>query len=801
MDPELMRNMMQMFAPGTDVDAFIKNAGDAMQADPPPVYSVLLRSPWTRRQLFLHGYNHYKSQAKEPPARTNRDKVSMNVRHTIVPSIEHGEAPPMEGLKRTSLQDVARMVNHIHNDKVLFVKTIHEPYTVVGRTLLVEDDAGDCLSLSLYNCQHDLPVGTYLALIAPFMKTAQDKPEGMLMLRCDNPQCVMLFDTPAEWRAVRDGKQPPSEDLDPIELKKLGNQAFEQNKYEAADRYYSRALRVATIDDRVLRVACLSNRSEVALREERWEDAERDAAKALSVDKDNVKAKYRLAKALIRLGKSGKALELGKELITASPSDKVFQEVCADAERALEEQAGKFDFHKMRKELSSSRSTAFHADFVSQAIEIGADISLSSGGTYRGCRALRDIPANELLTASKAFAYAIDSGDDVTFQVDVKAKHMSKGSQIQLVADVVAKIWKRPMLAGPDVLYKLSAGVDIDRQKMENSGNIDIPRIRRILSSNVFGSNGESEDAQRHWARILNPSAAAKDGTGSCDSSGSGLWLKESMFNHSCAPNCTWCQIGDHIFFRSARPIQQGEELCVAYTAHENCYEARTELFASWISSRDGFECQCAVCSALRSDQKLGKMEKKVHAAYAQAVKLVLAKRMTNAHATESLMPSIERQRLLSELEDYPLHLQHNTGAKLHVMHGICLDAKGEKHAALEHFQKAADIGYAVRGGAQNMDRAMDLWRVVGSSLRCEQKARAKELLDSIWKSSVFAGFSSPAEAQAAFVDLTLHYSMSWWIDEQDHHRERFLRNLAMETAYNPKPRRANKKKSRNKKN
>jgi hypothetical protein len=585
--------------------------------------------------------------------------------------------------------------------------------------------------------------------------------------------------------------------LDALELKELGNKAFQRKKYAAADRFYSRALRITTIGDQ-LHIACLSNRSEGALREERWEDAERDATQVLSMDKDHQKSKYRLARASIALGKSEKALELSHSLVATSPADRGFLRLRADAERALKEQNGEFNVQEMRKEASSSMTKAFHSDFISQEIEIGVNISLSSGGTYRGCRAVRDIAANELLTASKAFAYSTDSEDaGATFQIDPNAKHLNKGSQIQLATDVIAKLYKRPMLGPP--LYKLSAGMEFDDARVVNSRKIDIPRIRRLLSSNSFGGNEEGEDAQRHWTHMHNPHAS-DEAIGRLKDSVTGLWITEAMFNHSCAPNCTWSQTGDHMFIRSVRPIRLGEELCISYSGHDDCYDERKNRFRDWIAKGVGFECQCTVCTALRSDRKLRQMEKKVHAAYEAAAKLISSTHTTMARAADSAMSPKERQHILSALKDYPLHLQHNTGSHLHVMHGACLNEKGEKEAALAHFQKAADIGYAVRGG-RHMSWAMDLWRVVGVSLRCDQPSRAEELLCEIWKSPVFGGFSSTGKAQNAFADLTLKYALPWWVDRQDESRQHFLRTLAMdasEVKKTHKMSRSAKKKGRN---
>ena len=61
--------------------------------------------------------------------------------------------------------------------------------------MFVEDSAGDRIELSLYYVHEEqdprqlLPVGSYLAVLEPYMRHTRDDPvKGGLVLRCDNPQ-------------------------------------------------------------------------------------------------------------------------------------------------------------------------------------------------------------------------------------------------------------------------------------------------------------------------------------------------------------------------------------------------------------------------------------------------------------------------------------------------------------------------------------------------------------------------------------------------------------------------------------
>jgi tetratricopeptide (TPR) repeat protein len=287
LNDELMNNM--------DTLKLIHQA--SKQQSKPKEYSATLLSPVIIRQLYMQGYEEaVKGNALKGDA--------ISAFTTAKSALVHGPAPPLDTLRPTTMKEVAKRVNYIHNDRVLFLKTMYQAYTRVGTMVLVEDDSGDCLPFSLYNFVQTnqdidelLPMGTKLALLAPYMKNMQDDRKNPLMLRCDNPQCIVRYDTESAWEAAKAGKPAPAEDMNPAALKQLGNDAFRRKKYELAVRFYSRALSCGSIglEDKI---ACLSNRAQGSLKMKRWEQAASDAQNALSLDSSHVKAKYRLAKAM-----------------------------------------------------------------------------------------------------------------------------------------------------------------------------------------------------------------------------------------------------------------------------------------------------------------------------------------------------------------------------------------------------------------------------------------------------------------------------------------------------------------------
>lgn len=248
---------------------------------------------------------------------TNRNPVSPAGMKTLLtscaPAIEHGVAQDIATLRPINLREIAQRVNAIHQDRVLFAKVAHAPYRMTGANVLLEDTQGDVILCGLYNYvmpSEDpadlLPAGCFVALLAPYMHNARDDRMQELMLRCDNPQWVITFDSEAAWLAAREGRDPPVETTETSDLRKNGNDAFKNGKLKQSIRLYTRALNHPSIslEDKV---ACLGNRAEAYLREEQWEYAASDCEEVIQIEKNHVKANFRLSKALLRLGQAAKA--------------------------------------------------------------------------------------------------------------------------------------------------------------------------------------------------------------------------------------------------------------------------------------------------------------------------------------------------------------------------------------------------------------------------------------------------------------------------------------------------------------
>ncbi|XP_030853415.1 N-lysine methyltransferase SMYD2-B isoform X2 [Strongylocentrotus purpuratus] len=73
---------------------------------------------------------------------------------------------------------------------------------------------------------------------------------------------------------------------------------------------------------------------------------------------------------------------------------------------------------------------------------------------------------------------------------------------------------------------------------------------------------------------------------------GEALYIRASMFNHSCEPNCTFVFEGSRLSVRAIKRIEIGEECCISYMSSLLPSPLRREKLRSIY----GFTCQCPRC-------------------------------------------------------------------------------------------------------------------------------------------------------------------------------------------------------------
>jgi len=164
-------------------------------------------------------------------------------------------------------------------------------------------------------------------------------------------------------------------------------------------------------------------------------------------------------------------------------------------------------------------------------------------------------------------------------------------------------------------------------------------------------------------------------------------------------------------------------------------------------------------------------MEEEVDTAYSEAARLVSFHSVPMAIAADQAMPDCRRVEIITALQDQPLHLQHQTVRNIEIMRGAVLNARGDAVCdpsfygeAYKCYQRAASIAYASTGCSYLYMK--DLWRLVGSSMRCGKRDDAVAHLSKIRRMLCFTSMGS--DANEAFCDLTLKYAPHWWNDQYD---------------------------------
>lgn len=272
-----------------------------------------------------------------------------------------------------------------------------------------------------------------------------------------------------------------TEDLDPNQLRKQGNDAFGGQRYETAARCYSRALECSNImgEDKL---ACWSNLAEVRLRQEMWEAAEAASKAALELDDAHSKSNFRLATAQINLNKFDEA-----SATVADEKGKVFGRLRADIKDLLQEKNGNFNLKKMHKEASRRPGqplATLHANYRSTQIQQGVEIAKREGFAYRGTVATEDIASNSLVSSSKALVFCQEQRNSFDYTFDPYSRSVLKGSNMELESKLVLLMYRRPTLKKS--INSLASGLE-DLASPQDCEKIDVKRIQGIVASNTFG--------------------------------------------------------------------------------------------------------------------------------------------------------------------------------------------------------------------------------------------------------------------------------------------------------------------------
>ncbi len=341
-------------------------------------------------------------------------------------------------------------------------------------------------------------------------------------------------------------------DAAPEQCNEIGNEFFRKNEFLSALGAYHKALSVNS--------TARTNRCATYLKLRKWAKAEADARQVMRGGDKGKKGAFRLAQALLHQDRVDEALEAVKGI--KHPAVREFREHC---KRWRKEKKGKFNIRKMWTEPHTGvRLDSPHAEYTHPAVGIRPHSIYG-----RELVATADIPQHTLILASRALFACEKSGNDALATLTMQMCDPEDRRQILSLSGGRA----HPGLKDDEPLPP-----------------VDVMRMVGVLSTNAFELRLKPVPATKHLGMMG-------------EKTGTGLWIKPSLLNHSCAPNCTWGTVVDHMFVYTTRAVPKGDSLTVAYT-NDNEFNAVKARFSDW-ATIDGFDCQCPRCVFYRANSDL----------------------------------------------------------------------------------------------------------------------------------------------------------------------------------------------------
>ncbi|KAH7699131.1 TPR and SET domain containing protein [Aphelenchoides avenae] len=191
---------------------------------------------------------------------------------TVVTGAAHTSKKPLEELEPITLRDL--QIPMLHTGRFLVCRTIADAVVAIGTTALVEDTTGDVEHISLHNFRNLndlewLKAGVIMVIKEPYLCYDMSQ-NRMASIRIDSPSDVIFVDdTEKDMLEAVDAMnwyKPEWFNFD--QLKQKGNECFTRKDFEAALKYYVRAMRLQP-DSAVIHL----NRAAALLGLERFNEA------------------------------------------------------------------------------------------------------------------------------------------------------------------------------------------------------------------------------------------------------------------------------------------------------------------------------------------------------------------------------------------------------------------------------------------------------------------------------------------------------------------------------------------------
>ncbi|KAF2811344.1 tetratricopeptide [Mytilinidion resinicola] len=572
---------------------------------------------------------------------------------------------PLQDLQPMKLADL-QMDTH-HCGRRLTVKRPRRcPVVILAARswTMVQDEAEhetERLEMCLHKSRHGEDVlesaSLYIIKEPYFTLTNQGEPT----LRIDHPSDLIICRDEVDNGSLILGNEVISQAEDAAAVEKIartckdkGNAALKQQDLPLAHAKYTEGLKVARQEvlsnsNPDLTRDISRNRAHVNLLLSQLDEAKTDAKASLTGRDDqrskdlDTKAYFRAGCAAYNLGEYEEAKSFFGEQQKLTPSDRDARAYLRKIEMRLREQeTGRYDFKKLRANLSRARPRVDAATFTSNTTV------KESPGRGRGLFAARGLATGEVIMCEKAFCvvYGHEGNTLTAMTYDVRDERI-RVSPVGLGLAVIQKLLSNPSQIEKFMDLRGEYQGDGKNVSMTEDGPvIDTLRVHDIVSRNGFGLGSQygEEDASN---------------------ASTGIWIWTAYANHSCiAANAEKEFIGDLIVLRATRPIPAGEEIFISYDWSSD-YDARqSNLMTTW-----GFECDCALCVAEKADDpavrnKRRELEGEADAFierehWAKAKRVVIAKAQRLAKAIDETydgerykgVPRVASLRILEWLE------------------------------------------------------------------------------------------------------------------------------------------------------
>jgi hypothetical protein len=505
------------------------------------------------------------------------------------PRSPQSSVPPHPWSQLKEIQFADLVMDSAQDGCVIKCRTVVEPLLFGSLQMLVEEIDGGVkvmmLSIENYVDQQNIrelgalfPVGREIWIRAPCVKSHEGRP----MIRVDDPINLKLRQTSREIERILE--------YGPVDVKgwrTKGNTLVKRGRIDEALEAYNTGITYAGGDSK-LRASLFRKRAATLFEVGKCQAARRDAMASLSTEQSD-KTLILLAKILLELRSYSAALYYLQQVINPTDITRTLLQQLSTC--VLENQNGNYSAMTLAEEAQND-DRLVHADYVSPDINLRAE---GVGG--RGLFASQNLTAGTLLIASKAILCVFV--DEIPAQIMAGAGDEGKGlfdsirdEFIERLVHMVGNGTARRLLQLAGGSQWDDANIDLRRDDVYDDDHVYFQpdQIRRIVTKNSFGG------AQR--SRWL--ASAATDGEQQ-HVGGGAVFFAPSFINHSCVPNATYYTIGDMMFVRANRDIEEGEELTIHYLyVEESDEKERNEtLQRVW-----EFTCHCELCEYERENEE-----------------------------------------------------------------------------------------------------------------------------------------------------------------------------------------------------